>query len=34
MFISMDNFITLRVLSEEEFNRFKKVDKIIKEIII
>lgn len=34
MFISMDNFITLRVLSEEEFNRFKKVDKIIREIII
>ena len=34
MFISMDNFITLRLLSEDEFIRFRQVDKIIKEIII
>jgi hypothetical protein len=34
MFISMENFITLRLLSEEEFDRFKKVNKIIREIII
>ena len=34
MFISMENFITLRLLSEEEFDRFKKVNKIIGEIII
>jgi len=30
----MDNFITLRLLSEDEFIRFRQVDKIIKEIII
>ena len=34
MFISMDNFITLRLLSDDEFTRFKQVDKIIREIII
>jgi hypothetical protein len=30
----MDNFITLRLLSDDEFTRFKQVDKIIREIII
>ena len=34
IFINMDNFITLRLLSDDEFTRFKQVDKIIREIII